>query len=332
MARHRIQTSGGAFTRRTFLSIAAAMPLTASRVFAQTDWPNRPVRLIVPFSAGGAADTSARAVSQRVAELIGQPVTVENRTGGNAVVAAGVALQSAKDGYTFLWDAANQLTNPVLIKELPFDYRTAFVPITMAVRAPQALLVRQDFPATTFDEFLQIARGKPGTISCGTPPSGAMGHLALALLQQRAGIRLVHTPYRGGADAARDLMGGQIDAALITTATARTTTGRARMLAVTSGTRNNAYPEIPTVSERGFAGYDMDDWFGLFAAAGTPEEPMKRMQAAIARVTRDPAIAAAMAPLGMVPVGNSAPEFAAWLDRQRELLQKLVRDTNITLG
>jgi tripartite-type tricarboxylate transporter receptor subunit TctC len=319
-------------SRRKLLACAAAAPLLSGSALAQTDWPVRPVRLIVPFSPGGAADTSARAMGQRIAEMIGQPLTVENRTGGNAVVAAGALLQAPRDGYSFIWDAANQLTNPVLIRDLQFDYRSAFVPITLAVRAPQALLVRQDFPARTLDEFLEIARGKPGTFSCGTPPSGAMGHLAAALLQQRAGIKLIHTPYKGGADAARDLMGGQIDSALITTATAHGALGRARMLAVTSGSRSTAYPDIPTIAERGFAGYDMDDWFGLFAASGTPEAPMKRMQAAIAKVARDPAFGNAMAPLGMVPVGNGSQEFAGWLAQQREVLQKLVRDANISLG
>lgn len=319
-------------SRRALLALAAAAPL-ARPAFAQSDWPRQQaVRVLVPFSAGGAADTSARAVCQRVGELIAQTITVDNRTGGNAVVAAGVALQAAKDGYTFLWDAANQLTNPVLIKDLPFDYRSAFTPVALAVRAPQALLVKQDFPARTFEEFLQVARSKPGTVSCGTPPSGAMGHLALALLQQRAGIKLVHTPYRGGADAARDLMGGQIDAALITTSTARGTLARARMLAVTSATRSSAYPDVPTIAEQGFAGYDMDDWFGLFAAAGTPAEPVKRMEAAVAQVCRDPALGAALAPLGMVPVGSGSQEFSAWLARQRELLQQLIRDANITLS
>lgn len=318
-------------SRRALLTLAAVTPFASSRALAQADWPTRPVRVIVPFSAGGAADTSARAIRQRVSELIGQTITIENRTGGAAVVAAGVVLGAPRDGYTFLWDAANQLTNPVLIRDLRFDYRTAFVPITMVVRAPQALLVRQDFPAKTFEEFLQVARSKPGTVSVGTPPSGAMGHLAVALLQQRAGIKLVHVPYRGGADAARDIMGGQIDSALITVSTARGTLQRTRMLAVTSSTRNSAFPDVPTMAERGLPGFDMDDWFGLFAAAGTPEEPMKKMQAAIAKVTREPALAATMEGLGMVPVGNSTQEFSAWLDQQRVLLQNLVRDANITL-
>jgi len=320
--------------RRRLLALGLAAPFAAHKAFAQADWPVRPVRIVVPFSAGGAADTSARAVGQRVGDILGQPLTIENRTGGNAVVAAGAVLGAPKDGYTFIWDAANQLTNPVLLKDLPFDYGTAFTPITMAVRAPQAIVVRHDFPARNFEEFLAAARSKPGTVSCGTPPSGAMGHLAMALLQQRAGIQLLHTPYRGGADAARDVMGGQIDAALITTSTARGTlaTGKTRMLAVTSAARVQAYPDVPTIAESGLPGYDMDDWFGLFAAAGTPAGPVKRMQAAVAQAARDPGLAAALAPQGTVLVANSSAEFAAWLGRQRELLQKLVRDNHITIG
>jgi tripartite-type tricarboxylate transporter receptor subunit TctC len=320
--------------RRQLLALGAAAPLLAREAVAQENWPTRPVRIIVPFSAGGAADTSARAVGQRIGDILGQPMTIENRSGGNAVVAANAVLGAPKDGYTFIWDAANQLTNPVLVKDLQIDYAKAFVPITMAVRAPQALVVRHDFPAQNFAEFLKVAHAKPGTISCGTPPSGAMAHLAMALLQQRADIKLLHTPYRGGADAARDVMGGQIDAALITTSTARGTlaTGKTRMLAVTSATRLQAYPDVPTIAESGFPGYDMDDWFGLFAAAGTPAEPIRKIQAAVAQAARDPGLASAMAPLGTVLVANSSQEFAAWLGKQRGVLQKLIRDANITLS
>jgi tripartite-type tricarboxylate transporter receptor subunit TctC len=328
---------GSTLTRRRLLTLGAAVPLLslAREGVAQSGaWPNRPVKLVVPFSAGGAADTSARAVGQRVGDILGQSLTIDNRTGGNAVVAANAVLGAPKDGYTFIWDAANQLTNPVLVKDLQFDYRAAFIPVTMAVRAPQALVVRHDFPARTFDEFIAVVRSKPGTVSCGTPPSGAMGHLAVALLQQRADIKLLHTPYRGGADAARDVMGGQIDAALITTSTARGTlaTGKTRMLAVTSATRVQAYADVPTIAERGFPGYDMDDWFGLFAAAGTPEGPIKRMEAAVAQAARDPALAAAVAPQGFVLVASSSQEFSQWLNNQRELLQKLIRDANISIG
>lgn len=320
--------------RRDILGFALAAPFAASSLHAQTDWPNRPIKFIVPFSAGGAADTTARAVAAKVQDILHQPVVVENRTGGNAVVAANAVLQAPKDGYTFIWDAANQLTNPLLVKDLPFNYATAFAPVTMAVRVSQALVVRNDFPARTIEEFLDYARAKPGTVSCGTPPSGAMGHLALALLQQRAGIKLIHTPYRGGADAVRDLMGGQIDSALITTSTARgaVTAGKGRILALTSAARNSAYPDVPTLAERGFPKYDMDDWFGLFATAGTPPAIINRLQQAVAQAAKDPALGTTMTPLGATPVASSSPEFATWLTQQREVLDKVIREANITLS
>ncbi len=321
-------------SRRSFIAAGIAAPFIARSALAQAAWPNHPLHFIVPFSAGGAGDTSARAVGAKVAGLLGQQIIIENRTGGNAVVAAKALLQAPKDGYNFIWDAANQLTNNALIKDLGFDYRSAFAPVTMAVRVPQVLAVRQDFPAKTIEEFLDYLRAHPGKVSCGTPPSGAMGHLAMALLQQRAGIRFVHTPYRGGAEAARDIMGGQIDAAVITSSTARGPyqSGKIRILAMTSAVRSPAYPDVPTLAEKGFPGYDMDDWFGLFAAAGTAPDILARLQAAVAQAAKDPALLASMAPLGTVLVANSTQEFSAWLTRQREVLEKLIHDANISIG
>lgn len=314
--------------------MALAAPFAATSVFAQGDWPARSVKFVVPFSAGGAADTAARAVGTKVGDILAQSIIIDNRTGGNAVVAANAVLGAPKDGYTFIWDAANQLTNPMLVKDLSFNYQKAFVPVTMAVRVSQALVVRNDFPAKTVEEFLDYVRSRPGTVSCGTPPSGAMGHLALALLQQRANVKLIHTPYRGGADAARDLMGGQIDSALITTSTARgaVSAGKARILALTSAQRNPAYPDVPTLAERGFPKYDMDDWFALFAAAGTPQAIITRLQQAVAQAARDPALTTILAPLGAVAVASTPQEFASFLTQQREVLEKVIREANITLG
>ncbi len=320
--------------RRTVLLAGLAMMVPGQAVFAQTVWPARPVRILVPFSAGGAADTSARAFGVQLTELLGQNVVVENRSGGNAVVAASAALQAPRDGYTFVWDAANCLTNPVLVKDLSFDYEKSFLPITMAVRAPQVIAVREDFPAKNIQEFIAYAQAHPGKVSCGTPPSGGMAHLALALLQERAKIQLIHTPYRGGADAARDIMGGQIDSILITASSARgpVSAGRARILAVTSAQRSAAYPDIPTIAETGIAGYDMDDWFGLFAAVDTPASVIPRMQEAVVRAAHAPALIASMDQAGQVPVANSTNEFTTWLGQQRVLLQTLIRNAKITVS
>jgi tripartite-type tricarboxylate transporter receptor subunit TctC len=320
--------------RRAAIVLGLASITSTRLSMAQSDWPNRAIHLVVPFSAGGAADTSARAFAAQLTEILGQNVVVENRTGGNAVVAAGAVLQASRDGYTFIWDAANCLTNPVLVKDLAFDYQTSFTPITLPVRAPQVIAVRQDFPAKNIREFFEYVRAHPGKVSCGTPPSGGMAHLALALLQERANIQLIHTPYRGGADAARDIMGGQIDSILITASSARGPyrAGKARLLAVTSAERSSVYPDVPTLAESGLPGYDMDDWFGLFAAKGTPEAVLPRMQEAIVRAAKSPALISSMEQAGQVPVANSTQDFTMWLNQQRELLQKLIRTAKITVS
>jgi len=320
--------------RRTTLGFGLAAPFIVRGVQAQSDWPTRPVRLVSPFSAGGGGDSSLRPLAAKMTELLGQNVLVENRTGGNAVVAATSVLNAPRDGYSYIVDAANQITNPLLLRDLPFDYSTSFVPVTMTARFPQVLAVRHDFPAQTFQEFIEYVRARPGQVSCGTPPAAGGGHLAMALLEQRAGIRFIHAPYRGGADAARDIAGGQIDAMIATSSSGRgpIEARRARALAMTGAQRIAAYPGTPTIAESGFPGFDMDDWNGMFAAAGAPAAIIPRMQAAVAAAARDEGVLARMAPLGTVMVGNSTEEFTAWLARQREVVTQVIRTANITLG
>lgn len=332
--------AGASLSRRTVLKAGVAslaMPWLgghAASALAQEQWPSRAVHVVVPFSPGGAADTSARTVGERIGAILGQNLVIENRTGGNAVVAALAVLGAPRDGYTFIWDAANQLTNPLLIKGLKFDYEKSFEPVTMAVRVPQVLAVRQDFPAKDIKEFVEYVKANPGRISCGTPPAGAMGHLAMEYFQRQAGIQLVHTPYRGGADAARDLMGGQIDSGLITMSTARgaAETGKIRILGLTSLQRSPSYPNVPTIAEQGYPGYDMDDWFGFFAPEGTPPAVIQRLYEATAQAAKDPKLIEAIAPSSAVLVANSPAEFKTWLAKQRQVLTKLIHDANITLS
>lgn len=320
-------------SRRAALGLALAAPALA-RAQGVEDWPNRTIRLIVAFAAGGAADTAARTVGQKLGEILGQSVVIENRTGGNAVIAANATLQSPKDGYTFLVDAANQLTNPPLMKDLGFDYRTAFIPVSQFCLFPQVIAVKRDFPARTIGEFIAIARERPSTISYGTPPAAGMAHLAGEVFQKRAGIRLIHTPYRGGADAARDIAAGVLDAVLITTSSIRPPlqAGQARVLAVTSLQRVPTLPEVPTLAESGFPGYDMNDWNGVFAAAGTPPPIIERLGAAIAQATADAAVRQRMDAAGAIMVGNRPAEFASWLAAQRAVCEQVIREAGITLG
>lgn len=319
--------------RRQFLQSTAAVALLgASAVRAQADWPSRPVRFVIPFPAGGGGDIIARAAAEKTSEILKQAVVVDNRTGGNAVIAASAVAQAAPDGYTFLWEGNNHLTNRLLVKDITLDYRTAFTPVMLTARFPQVVAVRHDFPAQTFDEFIKYAQANPGKVTCGTPAAGGMGHLALELLQRVGNFRVIHTPYRGGPDATRDLMGGQIDSVILTTSTIRPALqgNKARVLAVSSAQRVSLFPDVPTIAER-FPGYDMDDWNGLFAPAGTPASIISRINAAVAQALRDPALAAKMAPTGTVLAPTTTPEFVAWLDRQRDTMERIIRDANIKL-
>jgi tripartite-type tricarboxylate transporter receptor subunit TctC len=321
-------------TRRALLGAALTAPVLARPTLAQGAWPNRPIRWIVAFAAGGAADTAARSIAAHMQESLGQNIVIENRTGGNAVVAASATLQSPRDGYTFLIDAANQLTNPVLLRDLPFDYQASFIPVTQVAAFPQVIAVKTDFPARNLAEFVAVAKARPATISVGTPPAAGMGHLALASFERQAGIRLVHAPYRGGADAARDILAGSIDAVLITTSSIRppVQAGRARVLAVTSLERIPSLPDIPTVAESGFPGFDMVDWNGLFAATGTPREAIDKLAAAAAVSAKAPVVRTRMDPAGAIMVGNSPEAFASWLAAQRQTVTNVVREAGITLG
>lgn len=321
-------------TRRSILGALLGTAALTRPSLAQGEWPNRPIRWLVPFAAGGAADTAARAIAADMQEALGQNIVIENRTGGNAVIAANAALQAPKDGYTFLIDAANQLTNPVLLRDLPFDYAASFVPVTLVSSFPQVIAVKTDFPARSIQDFIAVAKARPATISVGTPPAAGMGHLALAAFERQAGIRLVHAPYRGGADAARDILAGSIDAVLITTSSIRppVQAGRARILAVTSLARVPSLPDAPTLSESGFPGFDLTDWNGLFAAAGTPRVAIERLAAAARVSARAPAVLARMDPAGAVMVGNSPEEFASWLAGQRRTAEEVIRTAGITLG
>lgn len=319
-------------TRRTILA-PLALGTLAFPALAQGTWPSRPIRIVTIFVAGGAGDTAIRALSARVSEFLGQSVVIESRPGGKGVIAASAVHQAPPDGYTFLLDAANSLTNPILSRDLPLDYATAFVPVTMTARFPQGLAVPANSPLRTIADFVAHARANPGNVSCGTPPVAGAGHLAVEMLRLKGDVQLLHVSYRGGAEAIRDLLGGRLDCAILATGTLSTPAeaGRVRLLAVTSGQRSPAYPDVPTLAESGFPDIDIDDWNGLFAGAGVPATIVPRMQEALAHAAADPHVRAQMAPLGTVLVANRPDEFAAWLGRQRGVLRAIIEEAQIRL-
>lgn len=312
--------------------LAAPLLLAWPRPARAQAWPIKPIRVIVPFAAGGAADSSARTIFPRLGERLGTTFVVENRTGASGSIGGAAVAQSAADGHTLLYDASSHIVNPSLLRNLPFDYATAFTPISLVASFPQAISVKSDFPARTIGELLEAARRRPGEISIGTQGNATAGHLALAQLQRSAGVKFTHVSYRGGAAAARDLAGGTLDGTLITVLSTRPVVeaGRSRMLALTIPQRLPAFPDVPTLAESGYPGFNVSEWVGLFAPAGTPAAIVERLHGELAKVLVEEPIRARLDQLGAVPVGSAPSDFASFVKEGREAMAVLVREANIT--
>jgi tripartite-type tricarboxylate transporter receptor subunit TctC len=294
---------------------------------------NRPIRLLVPFAAGGAADSAARAIAPRMGELLGQSLVVENRTGASGSIGGGEVARAPADGHTLLLDASSHIVNPSLIRGLTFDYATAFAPISLVAQFPQALAVKPAFPAATLTEFIAQAKERPGAITLGTQGNATAGHMGVLRLMQQAGIEVVHVPYRGGSDAARDLASGALDGVFITVLSARPVveSGRARFLAVANARRSALRPDVPTFAEAGLPGVELSEWVGLFTPAGTPAPQLSAIYAALTGALQEAAVRERLLGLGAEPVGTTPDDFTAFVARGREEMGAMVRAANVRL-
>ncbi len=318
-----------ALSRRALLAAGPALALTTPAL-AQSAWPSRSIRLVVPFSAGGAADSAARVITPHMGQRLGQNFVVENRTGASGSL-GGNEVARATDGHTFLWDASSHLVNPALLPRLPFDYATAFTPISLVVAFPSAVAVKNDFPATTLAEFVAAAKARPGVITVGTQGNATAGHLGLVAFARRAGIEVIHVPYRGGAAAAQDLAAGAIDAVFTTLVSAGPVVegGRARFLAVGTTQRVESRPDVPTIAESGYEGFESNEWAGLFGPAGTPPAVVQALSDALVEAVAVPAIRQRLVQIGCVPLATRPADFARFVTEGRATMAALVRDANI---
>lgn len=315
-------------SRRALGALALALPAGAGR--AQPAWPSRSVRVIVPFTAGGAADSAARVVTPRMAERLGQSLLVENRTGASGSL-GGSEVARATDGHTLLWDASSHIVNPSLLRGLPFDYATAFAPIGLVVLFPSAVAVKNDFPARTLQEFVAAAKARPGTLTVGTQGNATAGHLGLIAFMRRAGIDVVHVPYRGGAAAAQDLAAGNVDAVFTTLVSAGPVVdgGRGRFLAVGTLERVSSRPDVPTIAEQGYPGFSSNEWAGLFAPAATPAAHVQALSDAMVAALAEAPVRERLVQIGCIPVGSRPAEFARFITEGRTEMAALVREANI---
>lgn len=317
--------------RRFLLAALLLAALLLDLPAAAQDWPTRPVRMILPFAAGGAIDSASRALQPKLAEILGQPVVMENRTGAGGSIAGGVVAASPPDGYMLLMDATSHMLNPALVRNPPFDYGRDLAPVTQFVIFPHVIAVKDSLPARSSEELVALARANPGTLAFGSPGNGTAGHIAGEFFRRCQDIAITHVPYRDGADAVRDLAGGVIDIGSTTylSMRAQLESGRARPLAMMSAERLPALPSIATLNEKLCPGVVVDEWAGIFVRAGTPPAIIARIHGAVTQALADQALRDRLLAIGAIPVGSSTADFTKLVRDGTESWGRVVREAGI---
>ena len=306
---------------------AAALPGAAS---AQT-YPTRPVRLVVPYSAGGSTDTVARIVGQRLSERLGQQVVVDNRTGAGTLIGTEIVARAAPDGYTLLMATPPLAVNPTLHKKVPYVLDRDFAAVTNVAASSNLLVIHPSVPANSTRELIALLNGEPGKYTYGSSGVGGAGHLAMALFTSMAGVDAVHVPYKGGAPAVADLVGGRLNLMManLTTAQPHIRAGRLRALGVGTKKRTPLFPEMPTLAESGVPGYEANNWNGIVVPRGAPRAAIEKLHQEVVAVLREPAIAERLTGAGLEPIGDAPAEFAQYLKDEAAKWGKVVRAAGI---
>jgi tripartite-type tricarboxylate transporter receptor subunit TctC len=318
--------------RRKFLHLAAGAALlpAVSRMSWAQAYPTRPVHLIAPFAAGGTSDTVARLMGQWLSERLGQPFVIEDRPGAGSNIGTEAVVRASPDGYTLLMAGSYNAINATLYDKLSFNFIRDITPVAGIVRVPSVMIVHPSVPATTVPEFIAYAKSKPGKTTMASAGKGAPSHLAGELFKTMAGVDMVHVPYRGGGPAVTDLIAGQVEVMFATTVEAigYIRSDRLRALAVTSATRSDALPGVPTVGEF-LPGYEASGWFGIAAPKNTSSGVVDQLNKQINEGLADPKIKARFADLGGLPMPMMPAEFGKFIVDETDKWAKVIRAANI---
>ena len=321
------------FDRRkaTLLALACGAALLAPALHAQTAYPDKPVRFIVPYPPGGGTDVIARIVQQRFQAALGQPIVIENKGGAGGSVGTELAAKSAPDGYTVLFTLSSHTINPAIFPKLNFDTVKDFEPVGLVASLPQILVAGPQFPANTVAEMTALAKAKPGTVSFASVGNGSPGHLAGELQALRTGTPLTHIPYRGGGPAVTDVMGGQVPTLWVSIPAAAqfVKTGKLKALAVSTVKRSAAFPNVPTMQEAGIADFEVDSWYAMFVPAKTPKAIIERLNKALNEVVADPEIREKLLAQGAEGVGGTPEKLGQAVATEIPKWIKLAKDANI---
>lgn len=295
------------------------------------EFPNRPIRLVVPFPAGGGTDVVARAVAPKMSEILGQSIVVDNRAGAGGNVGAELVAKASPDGYTILLAASTVAVNVTLMPDLPFDPRKDFTPIVLLLTNQSVLVVNPKLPAGNVKEFIALAKSKPGTLTYGSSGNGSGAHLAGEMFKIMAGVNLTHVPYKGAAPAMNDLIAGHIDAMIIDLAVAmpQIKGGKIKALAIGSAQRFEALPDVPTISEAGVREYEISGLMGLVAPSGTPREAIARLNDAANRALQTPEVRQQLTTLATIPMGGSPDRLDQVLRADIEKYGRVVREAKM---
>ncbi len=319
-------------TRLLAAAVCALALAWAGAAHAQAAWPSKQVRMIVPFSPGGSTDVVARMVGQRLAEVWGQSVVVENRAGAGGNIGTDLVAKSSPDGYTLLMASGSITINPHIYAKMPFDTWKDLVPITNVASGPMLVVVQEKSPYRSIKDLIAAAKAQPKALSFGSAGVGSQVHLAGENFADAAGIDLQHVPYKGEAPAYTDLISGQTQLMVgnIAAAAALLGPGRLRALAVTGTKRSALLPDVPTVAESGLPGFENTGWFGLYAPAGTPPEVVAKIQRDTAAALADTQIKARLHVLGMEPVGSTSAQLAAQMQTESVRWEKVVKNRKLS--
>jgi tripartite-type tricarboxylate transporter receptor subunit TctC len=315
------------------LTVALAGMYCADAALAD-DYPSRPIRIVVPYAPGGGADSVARVVAKRVSETIGQPIVIENRGGAGSIIGTELVAKAEGDGYTLLLGQSGPISiNPAVYQDLRYDPVKDFAPISMTTAYPYILAVNAKLPVKSLQELVALVKSKPGSMNYGTTGIGAANHLVTELFSSKAGLKMTHIPYRGTALAVADLIGGQVDVVFSDPISVlpHIQAGTLRALAVTSRERSPVVPEVPTIAESGYPGFDAIAWHGILAPAGTPPNVIKRLNSEIVSALQHAETKTLLVNQAMQTVGNSPEEFATFIKQDIAIWKAVAKEADVSV-
>lgn len=320
--------------RRQFLALLAVSGVLASAGVSAQSYPAKPVRLVVPFPAGGATDVLARVISLRAAEKLGQQIVIDNRPGAGGTIGSDHVAKAAPDGYTLLIaTASTHSIGPIINSRIPYNVERDFAPVSYVARTSSVLVVPNSLPVKNLREFIALLKANPGKYNYGSSGNGTNSHLSGELFKAQAGVFMTHIPYRGTGLVFTDMVSGQVHMLIDNYVTAQPNIrdGKLRVLGVTSSQRLPFMPEVPTLDEQGLKGFDVSNWFGIYAPRGTPSEAIARVSAAFNQALQEPELQKRLATLGATPTGSTPEEMARVVAGDTAKWARLIRERKIVV-